>query len=151
MCREGKIHQKKRHQIGEGDMSMRMVEMSHNPYDRITKINYMRRELMKDSKLSRFQSKPFDEWYGEVIDYLIDELNEETFVISFLGKMSDYDFLRIVSNRYPGVTVIQEEMLDRKNEDELIRNFLNRLEEGCGIVSRKSSYLTRETKIVITK
>jgi len=130
MCREGKIHQKKRHQIGEGGMSMRMVEMSHNPYDRITKINYMRRELMKDSKLSRFQSKPFDEWYGEVIDYLIDELNEETFVISFLGKKSDYDFLRIVSNRYPGVTVIQEEMLDRKNEDELIRNVLNRLEEG---------------------
>lgn len=85
---------------------------------------------MKDSKLSRFQSKPFDEWYGEVIDYLIDELNEETLVISFLGKKSDYDFLKIVSNRYPGVTLIQEEMLDRKNEGELIRNFLNRLEDG---------------------
>ncbi|UKS57872.1 hypothetical protein [Exiguobacterium acetylicum] len=109
---------------------MRMVEMSHNPYDRITKINYMRRDLMKDSKLSRFQFKPFDEWYGEVIDYLIDELNEETFSLRFLGKKTDYDHLKIISNRYQGVDVFHEEIMDDDERIMMIREILNQLKEG---------------------
>ncbi|WP_214850695.1 hypothetical protein [Exiguobacterium sp. s193] len=109
---------------------MRMVEMSHNPYDKITKINYMRRDLMKDSKLSRFQSKPFDEWCGEVIDYLIDELNEETFNLRFLGMKSDYDCLKNVSDRYQGVDVLHEEIMDENDRDMMIHEILDLLKEG---------------------
>lgn len=109
---------------------MRVVKMSHNPYDRITKINYMRRDLMKDSKLSRFQSKPFDEWYGEVIDYLIDELNEETFSLRFLGRKSDYDYLKIISSRYQGVDVFHEEIMGEDERVMMIREILNQLKVG---------------------
>lgn len=109
---------------------MRMVEMSHNPYDRITKINYMRRDLMKDSKLSRFQSKPFDEWYGEVIDYLIDELNEETFSLRFHGRKSDYDYLKIISSRYQGVDVFHEEIMGEDERVMMIREILDQLKVG---------------------
>lgn len=109
---------------------MRMVEMSHNPYDRITKINYMRRDLMKDSKLSRFQSKPFDEWYGEVIGYLIDELNEETFSLRFHGRKSDYDYLKIISSRYQGVDVFHEEIMGEDERVMMIREILDQLKVG---------------------
>lgn len=76
---------------------MQNVTIKHNPYKLTTVIQVNGEEPQKDSQLIQYLDQQFQLWVDKIPGVLVDEYNDDEFIITFFGTELDYQDLLIAS------------------------------------------------------
>lgn len=76
---------------------MQNVTIKHNPYKLTTVIQVNGEEPEKDSQLIQYLDQQFQLWVDKIPGVLVDEYNDDEFIITFFGTELDYQDLLMAS------------------------------------------------------
>ncbi|KOO48164.1 dynamin family protein [Priestia koreensis] len=79
------------------------ILMKYNPYKVETQLWFNNENLMETTKLGAFKHDRLQVWVERLFPMLVDELNDDTFIMEFIGTLPDFEDIRQVKVFYPNI------------------------------------------------